>query len=591
MSVLMTIWMFNAENGASVKGHKRQFGADFISQLMAKIFFAFVFLCPFVPIHADEWVLAAVPFSVSASQSNLDSAQKAAVELPALILGCLDGRGGHLLEESEIERRVRYELKEERKELFNELSSEIRKKDAIFFDEGSKRQKQKLTKESDKKIEEIRTKISYNLQKDAEPLGLDPSVKTSPFAINQKAVYVSDERPGDRLVIKLWKNDASKQFEGRRTDESSFAFENRVINENVDGIITGSMIERSGFVNVSVEFSVFPGAVVAATISDVGSLSDLPALATLIAKELYPFVLNSKPVQLRFEIMPEEAAKNARIYIDGALPQDVSEIEVENGKHNIYIYSDGYEAKRFEYAFTETDEFIIQVKMPPKKIVNVAFEAQTSNQSLYASGLPLENPSHVSVEKGTTLGEISDDFGKKRYFIVKNNTDRTDSKSDPNVQGTITFEPALVDYSYEIEKTRTNLYNSYAALLFSLPALFFSKGMTIANQNSLSYNRGDSSAVAQWQMYSNYSTAATITLGANFLFQLGRYLFTANKILPQTVDITEKSGSKILNKVNKKNRLEVEPYDIEFVDESDDETVDNLETTEIDSSNEEQTQP
>ena len=187
--------------------------------------------------------------------------------------------------------------------------------------------------------------------------------------------------------------------------------------------------------------------------------------------------------------------------------------------------------------------------MPPKKIVNVAFEAQTSNQSLYASGLPLENPSHVSVEKGTTLGEISDDFGKKRYFIVKNNTDRTDSKSDPNVQGSITFAPALVDYSYEIEKTRTNLYNSYAALLFSLPALFFSKGMTIANQNSLSYNRGDSSAVAQWQMYSNYSTAATITLGANFLFQLGRYLFTANKILPQTVDITEKSGSKILNKI------------------------------------------
>ena len=52
-------------------------------------------------------------------------------------------------------------------------------------------------------------------------------------------------------------------------------------------------------------------------------------------------------------------------------------------------------------------------------------------------------------------------------------------------------------------------------------------------------------------------------------------MYTANKILPQTVDITEKSG----HKLHRKNRLEVEPYEIEFVDESvDDEPETKAET-------------
>lgn len=526
-------------------------------------------------LYADDWILAAVPFSASASQAELESAQKAAVDLPSLILGCLEGRGGHLLEESEIERRVRYELKEERKELFTQLSSEIRSRDAIMFNSGSKKQKKQLAKESDKKIAEIRKKISYNLQKDADPLGEDPSVKKSVFAINPKVVYVSDERPGDKLTIKVWRNDASSLFDDRREDENFYEYEKRVLDEQICGIISGSVLERAGFLSITVELTVFPGGVITATLNDVGSLEDLPSLAAIMAKELYPFVLNSKPVQLHFEIMPEEAAKRARIYIDGALPQDTAEIEVENGRHQIYIYSDGYEAKRFNYAFTETDEFIIQVKMSPKKIVNVAFEARTANQSLYASGLPIENPAHVSVDKGTTLGEVASPEGKKRYYIVKNNTDRTDSKNDPLVHGTITFESAKEDYVALIEKRRTNLYNSYAALLFSLPPLFFSKGMSIGTTNSVLYHRDDQSLADQWKAYHKYTTAATITLGANFLFQLGRYLYTANKILPQTVDITEKSG----HKLHRKNRLEVEPYEIEFVDESvDDEPETKAET-------------
>lgn len=521
-----------------------------------------VFMCPFF-LSADDWILAAVPFSANASQAELESAQKAANDLPNLILACLEGRGSHLLEESEIERRVRYELKEERKLLFSELSNEIRSRDAVMFNASSKKQKKKLEKEADKRIEEIREKISYNLQKDSNPLGEDPGVKKSSFAVNQKVVYISDERPGDKISIKIWKNDTSLKFDDKRPDEDFYEFEKRVLDEHICGIISGNVIERSGFLSITVELTVFPGGVITATLSDVGSLEDLPSLAAIMAKELYPFVLNSKPVQLHFEIMPEEAAKNARIYIDGALPQEVAEIEVENGRHQIYIYSDGYEAKHFNYAFTETDEFIIQVKMSPKKIVNVAFEAQAANQSLFAAGLPVENPEHVSLKKGTTLGELSSPDGKKRYYVVKNKTNRADPEDGP-INGRILFEPVKDDYASMIEKNRASLYNSYAALLFSLPALFFTKGMSIATKNSVLYHRDDQSSADQWNQYQNYTKAAAITLGANFLFQLGRYLYNADKILPVPVDITEKKGRKI----HRRNRLEVEPYEIEFVDES-----------------------
>lgn len=543
---------------------------NFSHEIKAVIVCLLISIYPFL-LSAEDWILAAVPFSANASQAELESAQKAADDLPGLILACLEGRGSHLLEESEIERRVRYELKEERKLLFSELSSEIRNRDAVMFNATSKKQKKKLEREADKKIEEIREKISYNLQKDGNPLGEDPSVKKSSFAINQKVVYISDERPGDKISIKIWKNDTSLKYDDKRPDENFYEFEKRVLDEHICGIISGNVIERSGFLSISVELTVFPGGVITATLSDVGSLEDLPSLAAIMAKELYPFVLNSKPVQLHFEITPEEAAKHARIYIDGALPQEVAEIEVENGRHQIYIYSDGYEAKHFNYAFTETDEFIIQVKMSPKKIVNVAFEAQSANQSLYAAGLPVENTEHVAIEKGTTLGELSSPDGKKRYYVVKNKTNRTDSADDP-INGRILFEPVKDDYASMIEKNRTSLYNSYAALLFSLPALFFTKGMSIATKNSVLYHRDDQSSADQWKQYQNYTKAAAITLGANFLFQLGRYLYNADKILPVPVDITEKKGRKI----HRRNRLEVEPYEIEFVDESiDDENQQN----------------
>ncbi|MBO4758535.1 MAG: hypothetical protein J5505_00585 [Spirochaetaceae bacterium] len=549
-----------------IKKHFDFFSEKLFSEIKAVFLCLLVFLCPAF-VHADDWILTAVPFSAKASQAELESAEKAATDLPSLILACLEGRGGHLLEESEIERRVRYDLKEERKELFTDLTNEIRARDVIMFNTDSKRQQKKLSKESDKKIEEIRKKISLNLQKASNPLGEDPSVKKNIFAINPKAVYVSDERPGDKLTIRIWQNDSSRLFADKREDENFYDFEKRVLDEHVSGIISGNIVERSGFLSITVELSVFPGGMVTATLNDVGSLEDLPSLAAIMAKELYPYVLNSKPVQLHFEITPEDAAKRARIYIDGALPQNVSEIEVENGKHQIYIYSDGYEAKHFNYAFTETDEFIIQVKMSPKKIANVAFEAQTLNQSLYASGLPVTDPSHVSLEKGVTLGEISSENGLNRFYIVKNKTDRTDSKDDPLTYGTITFQSTMEDYAASIEQRRTGLYNSYALLLFSLPSLFFTKGMSIATRNSVLYHRDDSSAADQWEMYYKYTKGATITLGANFLFQLARYLYTANKILPQTVDVTEKKGGKF----HRKNRVELEPYEIEFVDESEDE--------------------
>lgn len=485
-----------------------------------------------------EWVIAAAKFTVTPSQTAQSQLEDASVLFPKLLLDYFEGSVGRIMQESEIERRVRYELLQERQTLFKSLSDEIRSRDTILFSAKTKAERKKATKESDKKIEQIKKSINVNLQKASDPLGVDPSFTPSLLRPNEVR-YVSLERPGDRLLLKPWKDDPAALFESRRAGESERDYEKRVISEKISGVLTGSVAERAGYLQVTVTLTVFPGNEVVYTFTDVGNLGDLPLLATGAAKTLFPFVLNSKPVKLKFEIEPEAARQNARVYIDGRIPDDITNAEVENGKHQIYIYAEGFESKEFTYSFTETDEFIIQVSMPPKKQVFVTFSSDT-DADVYTDALPADGA--AAVAKGTSLGEFVPQNGESEFFMVENKTDRRDTAS--LVFKDISFSASLGDIDSAIEKSRADLYNSYAALLFTLPVVFFSNGMKVASKNSQLYGRIDATRAENWNRFATYTNATGLTLGANFLFQLGRYLYTTNRILPKTIEITEEKTKK-----------------------------------------------
>ncbi len=507
--------------------------------LLAVIFAVFTIFPQSVT--AQSWVLSAVPFEYrTTSKTSGDSVRAAAEELPKLVLAELQGRGSRILEESEIEQKILYDLRQERQELFIQLSRNIAEKDELFFANDSAYGKKKLEKQKDAEIILVQKQIEDNLKKAANPLGTflneDPKNKKK----NQKAEYISELRPGDSARLALYRDNPEELFTPQREDETFYDFENRVVENKIDGIVTGSITERAGFLQATVNLVLYPDAKIECTVNEIGSMKDLSALASAVAKSLYPYVINSKPVKLRFEIFPEEAAKVARIYVDGSTPQGSGQIDVQNGRHQVYIYAEGFESKSFSYSFTQTDEFVIQVKMPKKEIVRVSLASANSEGDFYANAMPVQDKNDLNLDKGHTLGEYVGSNGSSQFFMLENNAGK---KSGTEPAGSslnfkpITFNDSLLDFSSQIEKSRSDLYNSYAALLISLPFTFISTGMKIAMNNSYYYDRADLADVTHWQVYNYAFTTFSAAMGVNFLYNVGRYLYMGNTLMPQTLKL------------------------------------------------------
>ena len=138
---------------------------------------------------------------------------------------------------------------------------------------------------------------------------------------------------------------------------------------------------------------------------------------------------------------------------------------------------------------------------------------------------------------GTAIGEFESIEGYNDYFLLENNNPQT--VQGPFQLQKINVRASTSDISTEIEKSRKTMYNSYAALMLSMPLLFFSNGTQIAAKNAYLYGMSDIKRSQQWMNVRNFSNALSITLGLNFAFQLGRYLLKANSVLPQEIVVSE----------------------------------------------------
>lgn len=478
-----------------------------------------------------HWVLGATAFAVNGASMDNAVLQEAGASLPRLILEALSGRGMRTIEEAEIIQKELYARANERHALFAELSNCIAKKESLLFvaNDGafSNYERKKKQKDFDKQIAQIQQKIE---------LTLNARTTSSANANAQNAGLNAGLRAGDTLPLVLYHNDSSALVSAQKSDETNFAFEKRLVDEGISGLITGTITERAGFLNVSASLTTYPYAKVVFTTSDIGDIADLQSLANALADALLPAVLNARSVKLRFAISPQEASQNARIYVDGLAPTNDNTILIQNGVHTVYIYAEGFESKQFKYAFTQTDEYKIDVQMTPKQTVAVSFSAD-SPSTFYTNTKEVTDAKNAQIQKGTTMGEIVDDVtGDARYFVIHNGANGANS-SKPLVFKDISFSARMQDATSEIEKTRTDLYNSYALLLFSLPFSFIANGMHIATKNSSLYGRATDAKAEMWKDFATYSNVFSAALGVNMLYQLTRYLQNANKILPQTIEI------------------------------------------------------
>ena len=501
------------------------------------VFFLFFLINAVLFCTEENWTMAAVPFTAGTSLDSQEALERAAETLPRLLLDYLEGSGNRVMEDDEIKNRVLFSLMTERQELFNQLSSELRNRDAIMFNSSTSIEKRKQKKESATRIEELQNKIRSNLAKATDPLGIDETVKKNDLPVGQKVAYISPLRPGDKLSLVTWRNDSSLFFDKKSESETEFDYEQRVVNAGISALISGSVSERAGFLRATVSLSVYPGGEIAATVSDVGSLSDLPALAELLGQALYPAVINSKPVRLRFEINPPEAAKVAKIYVDG-ISMISDDQDLQSGVHDITIDAAGFKSKEFSYDFYGEEEFLVRVTMREDQKMKVFLDSTTpSSGQFYLNAIPVENAAEASLSYGTALGEFESVEGYNDFFLLENNNPQR--MQGPFQLQKINVRASTSDISAEIEKSRKTMYNSYAALMLSMPLLFFSNGTQIAAKNAYLYGMSDIKRSQQWMRVRNFSNALSITLGLNFAFQLGRYLLKANSILPQEISVSE----------------------------------------------------
>ena len=501
------------------------------------VFFLFFLINAVLFCTEENWTMAAVPFTAGTSLDSQEALERAAETLPRLLLDYLEGSGNRVMEDDEIKNRVLFSLMTERQELFNQLSSELRNRDAIMFNSSTSIEKRKQKKESATRIEELQNKIRSNLAKATDPLGIDETVKKKDLPVGQKVAYISPLRPGDKLSLVTWRNDSSLFFDKKSESETEFDYEQRVVNAGISALISGSVSERAGFLRATVSLSVYPGGEIAATVSDVGSLSDLPALAELLGQALYPAVINSKPVRLRFEINPPEAAKVAKIYVDG-ISMISDDQDLQSGVHDITIDAAGFKSKEFSYDFYGEEEFLVRVTMREDQKMKVFLDSTTpSSGQFYLNAIPVENAAEASLSYGTALGEFESVEGYNDFFLLENNNPQR--MQGPFQLQKINVRASTSDISAEIEKSRKTMYNSYAALMLSMPLLFFSNGTQIAAKNAYLYGMSDIKRSQQWMRVRNFSNALSITLGLNFAFQLGRYLLKANSILPQEISVSE----------------------------------------------------
>lgn len=119
------------------------------------------------------------------------------------------------------------------------------------------------------------------------------------------------------------------------------------------------------------------------------------------------------------------------------------------------------------------------------------------------------------------------------------------------------------DRAANIDHRRRMMYLAYSGLICSLPFTFYNLGNFTAENNA--YNSSDSNGsrrasyddVQKWQQRSYISLGVTAVFGAWTVFELVRYLYAADKVLPVKAKVDKKSA-KILQQIEE-NEAKMNP--------------------------------
>ena len=177
-----------------------------------------------------------------------------------------------------------------------------------------------------------------------------------------------EQEPPQNETVVVYKNDSSALFSPSETAEkdgiTSRAYEKELGTAKINGLLSGSIRMYGDYVAVTTELRIYPGAKLAGTVTEVGTVSDQMDLAERIVQQLVPVIANSLPVQLHFEILPEEIAEKAHLTLDGLVYSKIpTDLQVDASIHTINVSAKGYDTASFTYKFEGNERYTIRISL------------------------------------------------------------------------------------------------------------------------------------------------------------------------------------------------------------------------------------
>ena len=526
----------------------------------------FIFFSVFLPaIFGDEnavWTIASQKFVFAKGQSDSSINRALAETIPISILEKLNKNLERNVMPDEIYSRKSKELLKSRQSLFLQLSSAYQKRDTLFLENISQKALEKKIKEEEKNIREIQKKIDDNLKEQAE-LSLKTEAQLEQINNNVsennnselelykqlfKDIFKNEKSVIQKEQIVFYKNDYSVFYDPSEKTKNlsplSKEFADEIFSKNINTLMTGTITKYGDYLNVKVEVILYPNAKVIGSFVEIGSIDDLEFITSSLANQIVPSLTNSMPVKVIVRIDPPELQNITRIYIDDVLFNSSESFILESGVHNVQFVADNYQTVGTDYYFEGNTQYSIDVKLTEKKDGQITLAlVKPVFGDIFANGQPVEKEtnrkSKISINGNEILGEFLSEDGQNAFFYIPQKQLLEDNF--------VSINPKPYDREKYIDTRRKWMYGSYSLLIVSLIPTFISAG-ELNNAVKL-YNDGiwDYNKAKPYENTANICSAISIGCGVLFVFELIRYFYAANSVLPQKAKIVPESKQIIFN--------------------------------------------
>ena len=343
-----------------------------------------------------------------------------------------------------------------------------------------------------------------NFEKLAEKL----AEKLLPVLKNERQVRIDfDIQPAQAAQTALIRVDGNQLYFNRQHSEAG----GQTPEQNLSAVLTGGIrhiyAEAEGYQAVAADYN-FSGSDTFRIRIRLKRKEAIPVKIYFDSASLFSLYLYG------LKALPDE--KDANLFTVNGLPV-LAELADENGN-----------AKRF------------LLSEPKRRQSNLSFERggsagtnASSASSASSAGANLGSVSSTGADTvaGANLGSASS-AGTDTVAGAKT-AESAAGNAGANIAEYSVNSAVLSDIGSGIEKKRKIMYNSYAALIVSLPASFILLGKYVDEYNSWARGNNTADDLQKWNVARYAAAGVSIGLGVNFLVQLGIYLHSVNAVLPE----------------------------------------------------------